>query len=342
MTQTETRRHHTAAGVPSPVDASAALVVRNLTRRIEGRSVVDDVSFSVGDGELVVLVGPSGCGKSTLLRAIAGLGPAGTGDVALHGVDIGGLPPERRGIGLVFQDHALFPHRRVDQNIAFGLRGCSRAERTTRVDELLELVRLPGVGRRYPHELSGGEQQRVALARALAPEPAVVLLDEPFASLDPSLRDEVRNDVVAALRARHAAAVLVTHERDEALGLGDKVAVMNAGSLLQVGYPEEVYEYPVDRFVAGFLGAASFLPAPAGTGRDEVLVARPRDLSLIRDGLDVVTGRRYLRASWRYEVTRPDHTIVRVDLTGGAARFEVGEPCTVVITADHPLHRLPA
>jgi len=325
-----------ASGATGTPEQSPTLVVRNLTKQIDGRPVLDDVSLTVADGELLVLVGPSGCGKSTLLRSIAGLEPTPTGSLELDGVDISHLPPERRRIGLVFQDHALFSHRRVDQNIAFGLRSLPQAHRAARVEEMLALVRLPGVGHRYPHELSVGEQQRVALARALAPDPAMVLLDEPFASLDSSLREEVRNDVVDALRARNAAAVLVTHERDEALGLGDRVAVMNDGRILQVGRPEEAYGHPVDRFVAGFLGDASFLPVLDGVG---VSVARPHDLLLTSGGTDIVTGRRYLGAAWRYEVTCGDGTRVRVD-AGEGSRFEVGDPCTVSIVADHPLHRL--
>jgi len=322
-----------ATGAP---EQSPTLTVRHLTRQIGERAVLDDVSLTVADGELLVLVGPSGCGKSTLLRSIAGVEPSTEGSLELDGVDISHLPPERRRIGLVFQDHALFSHRRVDQNIAFGLRSLPRADRAARVEEMLALVRLPHAGHRYPHELSGGEQQRVALARALAPDPAIVLLDEPFASLDPSLREEVRNDVVDALRARHAAAVLVTHERDEALGLGDRVAVMNDGRILQVGRPDEVYGHPADRFVAGFLGDASFLPEPDGVG---VSVARPHDLLLTSGGPDIVTGRRYLGAAWRYEVTRGDGTRVRVD-AGEGSRLKVGDPCTVSIVADRPLHRL--
>ncbi len=244
--------------------SAVALCVDGATRRIGDHDVVDHVSFEVTDGELLAVVGPSGCGKSTLLRIVAGLDGAATGRVVLAGVDVTALPPERRRIGMVFQDHALFPHRSVAGNISFGLRHLDRRTRNARVDELLELVRLPGVGKRYPHELSGGEQQRIALARALAPDPAVVLLDEPFANLDPSLRDDVRNDVVAVLRQRNAAAVLVTHDREEALSLGDRVAVMSAGRVLQIDRPVEVYERPVDRFVAEFLGDASFLPDESG------------------------------------------------------------------------------
>ena len=318
-----------------------ALSVSDVTRRIAGRDVVDRVSFDVADGELVMVVGPSGCGKSSLLRAIAGLDPVVTGRVLLDGVDVSALPPEKRRIGLVFQDHALFPHRRVEQNIAFGLTHLDRAASRRRVDELLELVRLPGVGKRYPHELSGGEQQRIALARALAPDPAVVLLDEPFASLDPSLRDDVRTDVIEALRMRNAAAVLVTHDREEALALGDRVAVMSAGRMLQIDQPDEVYERPSDRFVATFLGEASFLADPDDPG--QAMMARPHDLTLVADGADRVIARRYLGATWRYTVQRHGGGDVDVDLAGGPGTtpLSVGDACTVVVDAGHPLHRLP-
>jgi iron(III) transport system ATP-binding protein len=324
--------------VPTPQPRPVALSTTGITRRIGDRNVVDDVSFDVSTGELLVLVGPSGCGKSTLLRIIAGLDTAADGRILLEGVDVTALPPERRRIGLVFQDHALFPHRRVGQNIAFGLKHLDKSARARRVDELLELVRLPGVAERYPHELSGGEQQRIALARALAPDPAVVLLDEPFASLDPSLRDDVRTDVVAALRERHAAAVLVTHERDEALGLGDRIAVMEGGRLLQVGEPDELYERPADRFVAEFLGAASFLSTDDG----ELLMARPHDLRVTPGGDDVVTTRRYLGSAWRVEVRLADGVIVDVDMPVGPDEPapQVGAPVTVSIAATHPLHRL--
>jgi iron(III) transport system ATP-binding protein len=319
------------------------LSVAGVIRHIAGRDVVNQVSFDVADGEIVVIVGPSGCGKSSLLRAVAGLDPITAGRIELDGSDVTAMPPEKRRIGLVFQDHALFPHRRVDQNIAFGLGHLDRAARSRRVGELLELVQLPDVSKRYPHELSGGEQQRIALARALAPNPAVVLLDEPFASLDPSLRDDVRTDVIAALRRRNAAAVLITHDREEALALGDRVAVMSNGQLLQIGRPDELFDRPSDRFVATFMGEASFLPDPYSP--ELVMMARPHDLTLITGGgYDVITARRYLGASWRYTVQRSDGSNVDVDLAGGPGitPLNISDPCTVVVDAGHSLHRLPA
>ena len=341
MTAVEIERADTVAdrmtSSAAPDAPGVALAVHDVSRHLGDRDVVDHVSFEVADGELMVLVGPSGCGKSTLLRIIAGLDAAAAGRIALDGSDVTTLAPERRRIGLVFQDHALFPHRSVEQNIAFGLKHLDRRARGRRVAEVLDLVRLPRVAKRYPHELSGGEQQRIALARALAPDPAVVLLDEPFASLDSTLRDDVRRDVVAALRARNAAAVLVTHDREEALALGDRVAVMSAGRVLQIGRPDDVYERPVDRFVADFLGEASFLPHGEG-----YLMARPHDLAVAAGGPDIVVARRYLGAAWRYGVRRADGVDVEVDAAGapGLEPLDIGAECTVTVSATHPLHQL--
>jgi iron(III) transport system ATP-binding protein len=315
---------------------STALAVAGLVRSLGGRRVVDDVTLEVSSGELVALVGPSGCGKSTLLRLIAGLDRPDGGRVVLDGVDVTGVAPERRRIGLVFQEHALFPHLTVRQNVAFGLRGMDRRQRAARVDELLELVRLPGSNDRYPHELSGGEQQRVALARALAPEPAVVLLDEPFASLDASLRDEMRDDVMTALRLRRAAAVLVTHDRDEALALGHRVAVMVKGRIAQIDRPEVVWERPVDEFVARFMGPGSLLTMPDGN----VALARPHQLTLEPGGDATVVARRYLGAVWRLDVRNGDGSTMVVDHAG--AGFAVGEACNVAVPPVEVLHRFPS
>ena len=223
------------------------------------------LELAVAPGEIVTLIGPSGCGKSTALRLIAGLDRPDAGRILIAGDEVAGpdrfRQPERRRVGLVFQDHALFPHLSVARNVAFGLQRLPRRERAARVSEVLELVRLRHLAGRYPHELSGGEQQRVALARALAPRPAVVLLDEPFSSLDESLRAQVRAQLVGVLRETGTTAVFVTHDQTEALSTGDRVVVMRDGAIEQADTPQRVFEQPATRFVASFMGDADFLRA---------------------------------------------------------------------------------
>ncbi|KGN40743.1 ABC transporter ATP-binding protein [Knoellia aerolata] len=241
-----------------------ALRIDGVTKSYGDTPAVCDLDLSMPQGEILALIGPSGCGKSTLLRLIAGLERPDSGAVTVGGRVVAGpswVPPEQRRVGLVFQEHALFPHLRVGDNIRFGLADRPRAEQDARVREVLDLVHLSHVADRYPHELSGGEQQRVALARALAPRPAVVLMDEPFSSLDESLRARVRADTVDVLRATGTTAVLVTHDQTEALAVGDRVGVMREGVIEQLGTPVEVFERPVSRFVASFMGDADFLPA---------------------------------------------------------------------------------
>jgi iron(III) transport system ATP-binding protein len=314
--------------------APEALRVEGLSRSIAGRPIVDGVDLALERGELLTLVGPSGCGKSTLLRLIAGLEPAGSGRVWLDGVEVTDRVPEERRIGFVFQESALFGHLRVEQNIAFGLRHLDRATRRARVAEMLDLVHLPDVARRYPHQLSGGEQHRIALARALAPGPAVVLLDEPFASLDEVLREELGHQVADILRSTDTAAILVTHDRHEALTLGDRVAVMRGGRILQCDTPEGVYRRPVDRFVAGFVEVASFI----GGDTDTVDVVRPHQIEVSPGGPDTVTRVEFLGASMRYTVRRSDGSEVVAD-RGPSDGLTVGDGCTIhVLSSD--FHRL--
>lgn len=250
--------------------AACPLEVDGLEKRFGDVQALAGVGFALAADELLTLVGPSGCGKSTLLRTIAGLVDADAGTIRLGGelVDDGNahVPPERRHIGLVFQEHALFPHLTVAQNVGFGVRDGGRSVVGDRVEEMLALVSLGGYGSRYPHELSGGERQRVALARALAPRPALMLFDEPFASLDHNLRIQLRHDVVRALKATATPAVFVTHDQHEALAIGDRIAVMRRGRIVQLDTPAAVFHRPVDTFVAAFMGEASFLTIAARDG----------------------------------------------------------------------------
>jgi iron(III) transport system ATP-binding protein len=231
-------------------------------RRTYGRVVaLDGLDLDLRPAEMLTLLGPSGCGKTTLLRLIAGLEPPDAGTIEIFGRRVAGpggtVPPERRRVGMAFQDHALFPHLSVADNIAYGIR--RDPDRAVRVAELLDLVSLPDAGLRMPHELSGGMQQRVAIARALAPRPDVILLDEPFSNLDAALRTQLRGDLREILRAAGASAVLVTHDQDEALTLGDRMGVMVRGRIEQIDVPEVVYGEPATPFVATFVGTANLL-----------------------------------------------------------------------------------
>jgi iron(III) transport system ATP-binding protein len=255
----------TAPRAAARTEVTPALVLESVTKRYGSTVAADALDLSAAPGELITLVGPSGCGKSTTLRLVAGLERPDQGTIRIAGEVVADRrrfqQPERRRVGLVFQDHALFPHLTVARNVAFGLNDLRRSERHARVTEVLDLVRLGHLADRYPHELSGGEQQRVALARALAPRPAVVLLDEPFSSLDESLRAQVRADTVAVLRETGTTGMLVTHDQTEALSVGDRVMVMNRGRIEQSDTPERVFEKPATRFVASFMGDADFLRA---------------------------------------------------------------------------------
>ena len=235
---------------------------------------VQEVTLEIGRGEFVALLGPSGCGKTTLLRLIAGFETPDAGTVRLGEKVVAGsawVPPERRHVGMVFQDYALFPHLTVAGNVGYGL---PRAGRGVRVAEALALVGLAEHGLRYPHQLSGGQQQRVALARALAPEPAVVLLDEPWSNIDPVLRASMRDELAGILRATGVTVLLVTHEQEEAFSLADRVAVMRDGAIVQAGVPEEIYYAPATRWAAEFVGAANVLPGRLEDGLVETLVGR--------------------------------------------------------------------
>jgi sulfate/thiosulfate transport system ATP-binding protein len=238
-----------------------SIVLDQISKRYDRHAIVNQVSLEIGDGEMLVLLGPSGSGKSTILRMIAGLTPCDHGRVILHGRDVTALPPQKRGVGIVFQHYALFRHMSVAENIEFALRirSVPKDERRRRREELLELVDLAGLGSRMPGQLSGGQQQRVALARALAHRPEVLLLDEPFGALDAKIRVELRRAVHRIQRELGVAAVFVTHDQEEAFEVADRVGVLHQGRLLEVGPPLELYARPRTEFVARFLGAANLI-----------------------------------------------------------------------------------
>jgi len=243
------------------------LLIENLRVSYPGvpAPVIDGALLSLARGEIGCVVGSSGCGKTTLLRAIAGFINVDAGTIEIAGAVVSGprftAPTEKRGIGLVFQDYALFPHLNVDHNIGFGLRHLGPAERGARVQQMLQLVGLTTQANSYPHELSGGQQQRVALARALAPRPALLLMDEPFSSLDVDLRERLGGEVRQILKSSGTTAMLVTHDQQEAFAIADKVGVMNAGRIEQWDRPYELYHRPATRYVADFIGEGVFLPA---------------------------------------------------------------------------------
>ncbi len=303
----------------------ATVQLQSVSKRFGSTVALDDASLTVLSGEFVALLGPSGCGKTTLLRIIAGFEAPDAGAVRIAGHTVAGSawrPPERREVGMVFQDYALFPHLTVAQNVAFGL---PRRGHDRRVAQVLELVGLPELGARLPHELSGGQRQRVALARALAPAPQIVLLDEPWSSIDPLLRSAMRDELAAILRAAGTTVLLVTHDQEEALALADRVALMRAGRIVQVDSPERLYHEPADRWAAEFVGVANFLPADLAGGRAltpvgavavagpdgvcEVLV-RPELVQLETDagGEGLVVGREFRGHDVMYRVALADGT----------------------------------
>jgi sulfate/thiosulfate transport system ATP-binding protein len=252
-----------------------SILVRNATRRFGDFTALDDVSVEIPSGSLTALLGPSGSGKSTLLRVIAGLERPDAGSVEIDGRDATTLPPQRRGVGFVFQHYAAFKHMTVRENVAFGLKVARRpkAEIRARVDELLELVQLPGLADRYPAQLSGGQRQRMALARSLAVQPSVLLLDEPFGALDARVRKELRAWLRHLHDEVHVTTVFVTHDQEEAMEVADRIVVMNHGRVEQVGGPRDLYEHPANAFVMGFVGPVTRLGE---------LFIRPHDIEVRR------------------------------------------------------------
>ena len=320
----------------------SGLSVRDVVVRYGSVPAVDGVSLDVAPGSVVALLGPSGCGKSSLLRAIAGLEPLAAGSVSWDGSSLAGVPVHRRGFGLMFQDGQLFAHRSVGGNVSYGLPARSDA----RVAELLELVGLAGYESRGIATLSGGERQRVALARALAPEPRLLLLDEPLSALDRALRERLAVDLRAALVATGTTAVFVTHDQDEAFAVADRVAVMSAGRLLQVDAPADLWVRPVSREVASFLGYEAFVPAdsPAAAPLLAALDLPPSAATLaLAEGAFVVGRTGVAKGTVRGVSSRRGRSEVRVDVDGIGAvtalgpvggRWSVGDVVELAVEPD--------
>ncbi len=293
-----------------------SILVRNISKRFGDFVALDDVSLDVESGALTALLGPSGSGKSTLLRIIAGLETADAGEILLGGKDATALAPQKRNVGFVFQHYAAFKHMTVRENVAFGLKVRKRpkAEIADRVDELLNLVQLQSFGHRYPAQLSGGQRQRMGLARALAPEPQVLLLDEPFGALDARVRAELREWLRQLHDVVHVTTVFVTHDQDEAMEISDQIAVINHGRLEQVGSPRELYDEPASEFVMSFVGDAQ----PIG----DILV-RPHDVDLLHEPADGAV----------------EAMIVRITILGRDAKVELhdtsGSEILALMTRDH-------
>ena len=317
-----------------------------------------DLTLEVAEGAALSILGPSGCGKTTVLRAIAGFEHPQTGEVWIAGRLVCDgkhcIPAEERGVGMVFQDYALFPHLTVAQNVAFGLQRLEKPEAARTIAQTLDLVGLSGLEDRYPHELSGGQQQRVALARALAPKPVVLLLDEPFSNLDPDMRGQMREEVEEILRLTGTTAVLVTHDHDEAFAMADRVAVLNQGRLEQVDSPEAIYHTPSTPFVANFVGQADFLSGrvengkihtevgvfentaghPSGTAVD--IMIRPDDVHLapVSPGSAQIVGRQFRGSENLYTVLLPSGQHLHSS-ESSTTLYPIGTSVDLTIVATH-------
>lgn len=323
------------------------LELRDVVVRYGNVIAVNEVSFAMAAGEILALVGGSGSGKSSLLRAIAGLEPLAGGTVTLRGQDLADVPVHRRNIGMMFQDAQLFPHLNVEKNVGYGLRHMSRVERRRRVTQLLELVGLAGYEKRRVTTLSGGQSQRVALARSLAPEPAVLLLDEPLSALDRGLRERLVEELRQGLRATGTTSIYVTHDQDEAFAVADRVAVLDAGEIQQIDTPLRLWKHPASKKVAAFLGFGPFLTPeaairlgmPSGLISDRELAGiGPSGLVLAPagQGVDVpIRDQHYRRGYVQVEVTLLDSqpATLRADdwLPGGTARVQLDPDGCVVV-----------
>jgi iron(III) transport system ATP-binding protein len=336
----------------------AAVICQGISKSFGATAVVQELTLHLEPGHILALLGPSGCGKTTTLRLLAGFEAIDSGRIEIAGQVVADgrlhLPPEKRRVGMVFQDYAIFPHLNVAQNIAFGLgRGATADKRT---QAMLDLVGLERVDGQMPHELSGGQQQRVALARALALEPVVLLLDEPFSNLDTTLRVQVRAEVRDLLKKSQATAIFVTHDQEEALFIGDRVAVMNQGQLEQLGTPYDLFHRPSTRFVAAFMGETDFVPGmvtgqgvvtPLGIlpqsinlaeGTAVAVAVRPDDVTLAADneGNGRIVARRFVGIANIYRIALNDGSEVH-SWQPHTVMLSPGDPVRATIRPDHPI-----
>ncbi|TQV75216.1 ABC transporter ATP-binding protein [Aliikangiella marina] len=334
------------------------LSVNSLYCQYDSQSVLKDLSLDLAENEIIALLGPSGCGKTTLLKAIAGLQPISSGEIFISQKQVSGenitIPSERRNIGMIFQDYALFPHLTAEENVAFGLKQGDKTSKAQRAIEMLTLVGLADFAKRYPHELSGGQQQRVAIARALAYQPALILLDEPFSNIDNQSREKLMPEIRNILKQQKVSGLLVTHNKDEAFAFADKIAVFQQGQLAQLGTAEELYYGPQSKYVADFIGKASYLPilkassssietalgtieiaaGQLATPETAMVMVRPEQVSIKADpnGAYQVQDKAFCGHYWRYTVQSsqdesgillsysneniPDESKVSIELSG--------------------------
>ena len=331
------------------------LEINNLSVAYDTGVVLQDLSLQIAEGEFLSLLGPSGCGKTTLMKSIAGILPVRQGRITLDGKDITDLPIHKRGTVIVFQDMRLFPHKSVAENVAFPLKmqGVAKEERLRTANALLEKVQLPGYGNRRPSELSGGQQQRVALARALAAQPKLLLLDEPFSALDENLREDMRNLVLQLRKEFHMTVILVTHDREEALSMSDRVALMFGGNIIQCGTPKAVYLRPVSRQASDYFGNCVYIPGKAESGIFRApgiccnadkpdgsyeLLLRPEALNLDRNGgYPVRVENISFRGSDTLVTLRAEDGIVWKKTFPGSVRLREGETVQAALDITEPV-----
>ncbi|WP_027059924.1 ABC transporter ATP-binding protein [Mesorhizobium loti] len=334
------------AGALSPGEEKPAVEFRDIDIAYGKFVAVRDFSLSIAKGSFVTLLGPSGCGKTTILRSIAGLVDISDGQIMIGGRRVDDVPIYKRNIGLVFQSYALFPHKNVFDNVAFGLkyRNVPKPEIVRRVGQALEMVRLPGSEKKLPSQLSGGQQQRIALARAIVFEPQVLLLDEPLSALDANMREEMRVEIKKIQKETGITAIFVTHDQEEALSMSDRIVVMNAGAVEQIGTPQEVYDTPATAFVANFLGKANMLAGTVSRSGQAVVLATGQTINVacprpLADGskVTVVVRPQKLSVGAAAGANRLSGRVVSASYLGGSAIYEIDIGGQTNIRANAPI-----